>query len=111
MTKVHKYKLNVEIFPSMNRDGIINLYSNSSALIFPSLFESYGLPLVEAKQYGIPIIASELDYVRDIVDPVETFDPNSARSIARSVKRFFKYDDVKTKINTSSEFINSIIKL
>ena len=33
---------------------------------------------------------SRMDYVRDILDPVETFDPNSAKSISRSVKRFLK---------------------
>ena len=73
--------------------------------------ESYGLPLVEASQYGIPIIASELDYVRDVVDPIESFDPNSAKSISRSVIRFLKMEEKKTEIITPVEFINNIIKL
>ena len=109
MKKVNEYKLDVEIRPNMEREKIINLYSQSTALIFPSLFESYGLPLVEANQYEIPIIASELDYVRDIVDPEETFDPNSAKSISRSVKRFLKIEDKKTEIVTPVEFIDNVI--
>ena len=41
----------------------------------------------------------------------EIDDPNSAKSISRSVKRFLKINEEKTKIHTPSEFINRIIKL
>lgn len=64
------------------------LMSSARAAIYPSLFESFGLPLIEAARAGLPILASERDYVRDVVDPVETFDPTSSRSIARAVRRF-----------------------
>jgi len=63
------------------------LYATSGALIYPSLFESFGLPLLEARQTGLPIIAAERDYVRDVVQPVDSFDPESALSIARAVLR------------------------
>ena len=109
--KVNEYKLDVEIIPNMERENIINLYIQSTALIYPSFFESYGLPLVEADQYGMAVIASELDYVRDIIDPVETFDPNSAKSICRSVKRFMKIEEKKTEIVSPVEFINKVINL
>jgi glycosyltransferase involved in cell wall biosynthesis len=64
------------------------LYGRCAALIFPSTAESFGLPLLEAESAGLPVIASELDYVRDVVIPVETFDPQSAVSIVRAVRRF-----------------------
>jgi glycosyltransferase involved in cell wall biosynthesis len=66
------------------------VYDSADALIFPSLGESFGLPLLEAEARGLPILAGELDYVRDLVDPAETFDPHSPRSIARAVCRFLK---------------------
>jgi len=109
--KIDAHNLSVEIKPNLRRKDLLTLYKSSTALIYPSLFESYGLPLVEAVQYGIPIIASELDYVRDIVDPEETFDPNSAKSISRSVKRFLKIKGKKTGIVTPVEFINNVINL
>jgi hypothetical protein len=52
-----------------------------------------------------------LDFVRDILDPVETFDPNSAKSISRSVKRFLKIKEKKTDIVAPVEFIKSVISL
>lgn len=66
---------------------VAKAYAKSGMLIFPSLGESFGLPLIEANEMGLPIIASELDYVRDLVVPVQTFDPRSPRSIARAVCR------------------------
>jgi glycosyltransferase involved in cell wall biosynthesis len=70
------------------RRDLGRLFAESGALIYPSLFESYGLPLLEAQAAGLPIVAAELDYVRDVCSPAQTFDPLSATSIARAVKRF-----------------------
>lgn len=66
---------------------IASLYAQSGALIYPSLLESFGLPLLEARQAGMPIVAAERDYVRDVAVPVCSFDPESAMSIARAVMR------------------------
>ena len=118
-TKLHKnietvgkiFSLNIDVNSKLKRPELLNLYNKSTALIYPSLFESYGLPLVEAVQNGLPVLASELDYVRDILDPVETFDPNSAKSISRAVKRFLKIKDNKTSVASPEEFIDSVIKL
>lgn len=67
---------------------ILAAYRRAGALIFPSYAESFGIPLLEAQAAGLPILASERDYVRDVCDPAETFDPASPRSIARAVRRF-----------------------
>ena len=109
--QVGNYGLNIEIKPNLDRKELLSLYNQATALIFPSLFESYGLPIIEANQHELPIIASELDYVRDILDPVETFDPHSARSICRSVKRFLKVTDGKTEILSPVDFIKTLIEI
>ena len=111
VSSINEFKLDIDIKPNLQRNEILDLYNHSTALIYPSLFESYGLPLVEAGQYKLPILASELDYVRDILDPVETFDPKSAKSISRAVKRFLKIKEEKTKIVEANDFINSVIDL
>jgi len=79
--------LRIECLDSMDRDALLALYRGCGALVFPSLGESYGLPLIEARQLGLPIVAAELDYVRDVCEPSQSFDPRSARSIARAVRR------------------------
>lgn len=45
---------------------LAELYSRASALILPSLTEGFGLPLVEAMHFGIPVIASDIPIFREI---------------------------------------------
>jgi glycosyltransferase involved in cell wall biosynthesis len=78
----------VECIGSVEPSAIPSLYAHAHALIYPSLFESFGLPLLEAQRAGLPIIASDLDYVHDVATPEQTFDPETPRSIARAVRRF-----------------------
>ena len=87
---------------------VLEIYKNSKALIFPSLFESFGLPLIEASQIGLPIIASELDYVREVCEPVETFDPESTISIMRAVLRYIGKPEPIIKIKSANIFLEEL---
>jgi glycosyltransferase involved in cell wall biosynthesis len=89
---------------------IQNLYRESKALIFPSMLESLGLPLLEAKHFSLPILASELDYVRDLVNPEESFDPSSPISIARAVKRFLEIGEKPLPLIDSKKILKTIIE-
>jgi len=82
-----RHGLRVENQGELTREGVAALYAQAGALVFPSFGESFGLPLIEATKAGLQIVASELDYVRDVCVPVQTFDPASATSIARAVRR------------------------
>lgn len=98
------YDLKICISNSLPNHNLLSLYEKCRALIYPSLFESFGLPLLEAKIIGLPVLASELDYVRDIIDPVETFDPYSPVSIKKSVIRFMNLDktnNIKNNITSN----------
>jgi len=82
----------------------------SGAMIFASLTESFGLPLIEATRLGLPIVAPELDYVRDVCLPAQTFDPSSALSIARAVRRFLDCPEPTGALMTASEFWRELIE-
>jgi len=69
------------------------------------------LPLVEAAACGLPVVAAELDYVRDVVTPLETFDPESPLSIARAVRRFLGCPETPEPVMTASEFVERIRQL
>ena len=57
-------------------------YEKADALIFPSVLESYGLPLIEAMVMGIPVIAADLPYARVLCgDEGIYFDPESSESL------------------------------
>jgi len=90
-------------------EGINKLYSQSGALIYPSTLESFGLPLVEARQTCLPVLASELHYVRDVLDPDQSFDPNSKVFIARAVKRFIGIAEEGAPLLDAHGFLEKII--
>lgn len=101
---INKYDLRINNLNSLTTEEVRDLYENVEALIFPSLGESFGLPLVEARKMGVKILAPEMDYVRDVCVPLQTFDPNSARSIARAVERFYSVPPSVFEPFTPEEF-------
>lgn len=50
-----------------SENTVFNYYEKCDALIFPSIMESFGLPLSEAKQFNLPILAIDLPYVYEAV--------------------------------------------
>ncbi len=105
-----KYSLNISNSGDLNRDEIFALYRQAQALVFPSTCESFGIPLIEASFFGLPIVASELDYIRDVSVPCETFDPNSPVSISRSIKRFLGISEEPLTPCSTSEFVGKLLK-
>jgi len=86
-TEAACHGLRISNVPQRSHAEMSTFYASTGALIFPSMNESFGLPLVEASRVGRPILASERDFVRDVCEPAQTFDPESAISIARAVRR------------------------
>jgi hypothetical protein len=58
----------VENLGRLNSEQIIAVYNNCDALLFLSLVESYGLPLVEALKLSLPILTVDLAYSRWMCD-------------------------------------------
>jgi glycosyltransferase involved in cell wall biosynthesis len=104
-----KHGLKIEIQDSLTQQEVFALYRSAKALIYPSFAESLGLPLVEANALDLPIVAAELDYVRDVCHPTETFDPTSPRSIARAVLRFLAQDEPPQPLLSADQFLETVL--
>ena len=64
------------------------LYAKSSMYIFPSLFEGFGLSLLEAMHAGLPCACSNNSSLGELGEgAAELFDPSSAEEIAESMKK------------------------
>jgi glycosyltransferase involved in cell wall biosynthesis len=103
-------KLRVENLGVQSHEEILRLYARVGALIYPSVFESFGIPLIEARQAGLAVVASELDFVRDVLDPEQVFDPQSPVSIARAVKRFMGASEEALPLLNAAEFMKSLLE-
>jgi glycosyltransferase involved in cell wall biosynthesis len=54
---------------------LAGLYRSAAALCFPSLAEGFGLPVLEAMSYGVPVVASDLPVTREVAGDDATFVP------------------------------------
>jgi glycosyltransferase involved in cell wall biosynthesis len=109
-SEARAHGLNIDDLGVVPHAEVSKLYGRSHALIFPSLSESFGLPLIEAGNLGLPILAGELDFVRDVSQPSETFDPSSPVSIERAVLRFLGKPEAPPKIASAADFLNQVMK-
>ena len=76
-------------FPGFVENEILpELYQQSSLYIFPSLYEGFGIPLIEAMASGIPVICSNTSSLPEIGGKaVSLFDPYSVDSIRDTIAR------------------------
>ncbi|OFY22830.1 MAG: hypothetical protein A2X02_07095 [Bacteroidetes bacterium GWF2_29_10] len=70
--------LNIEA----NDSTLAKLYKNAIALLFPSLIEGFGMPLIEAFSMGCPVICSDIPVFHEVANNAAIyFNPKSAKSI------------------------------
>ncbi len=75
---------------------IETLYRLSDGLIFPSLFEGWGLPVVEAFSLGVPVASAATTSLPDLVgDAAVLFDPTDVRDIANAMAMLWNDPDLR----------------
>lgn len=64
-------------------DSVLSsLYMNASALVYPSIYEGFGMPLIEAMSFKCPVICSNTSSIPEVAsDAAEFFDPLDIESI------------------------------
>jgi len=76
------------VFDSGDDAKLLSYYKNARAFVFPSTFEGFGLPLVEAMHSGCPVICNSIEVFKEIgSDSVEFFDYNNSDSLINSIEK------------------------
>jgi glycosyltransferase involved in cell wall biosynthesis len=83
--KLHKY---VRFFGFVPDETLASLYRLASVFVFPSLYEGFGLPPLEAMASGTPVITSNVSSLPEVVgDAALLIDPYEPESIADAMRR------------------------
>ena len=76
----------VEVRGRVPFDELLRLYRSASALVFPSLYEGFGMPLLEAMAVGTPVASSNAGSLPEVAgDAAVLFDPRDPETIATGV--------------------------
>ena len=77
---------NVEARGRVSRDELVDLYRRASALVFPSLYEGFGMPVLEAMACGCPVACSNATSLPEVAgDAARLFDPLDVDAIASAL--------------------------
>lgn len=80
------------------------LYAKCDAFVFPSLYEGFGLPLLEAMRAGAPVITANVSAMPEIGGDAAVFvEPQNAQALADAVRRVLDDERVRVKLSEAGE--------
>lgn len=84
--KISDTGVNVEWFRDASDDLLASQYSEASVLLFPSIYEGLGLPVLEAQESGVPVITSNTSSCIEVnMNQELCFHPNDTTGMANSL--------------------------
>jgi len=83
---------NIKYLGKLQPEVLNQLYPLMEGLVFPSLIETVGLPIIEAMNYNLPILVADKPYSRELLNPEEAifFNPNSIDKIEDGLREFIE---------------------
>lgn len=75
------------------------LYSSAGALVFPSIYEGFGLPIIEAQTMGVPVITSNISCMPEVAGNAAFFvDPYDVDEISTALEQIMTDEDLRLKL-------------
>jgi glycosyltransferase involved in cell wall biosynthesis len=72
-------------------DDLRAIYAGSEAFVYPSLYEGFGIPILEAMAIGVPVVASNRASIPEVSgDAALLFDPGNPEELSRCLLRILK---------------------
>ncbi len=87
----YKYKEDVVLTGYVNESDLADLMAAAYSLVYPSLFEGFGVPVIEAMKCGVPVLTSKNSSMQEIGEEAALyFDPQNIDDIANKLMRIYK---------------------
>jgi len=85
-------------------DALNELYDHATLYVFPSLYEGFGLPPLEAMMHGVPVISSHASCMPEILgEGALYFDPESVDDIARALTEGTRNEDIRYTLRQNAK--------
>jgi glycosyltransferase involved in cell wall biosynthesis len=78
----------IQVRSDVRNDELVALYNRAEALVFPSLYEGFGLPVLEAMACGCPVLCSNVTSLPEVAGDAALFiEPKNDDAIASAMRR------------------------
>ncbi|CAI0779943.1 Glycogen synthase [Serratia proteamaculans] len=93
------YSNDIEFIGRVNDEELVELYQNALAFIFPSFYEGFGIPPLEAQASGCPVVSSNRAAMPEVLgDSVLYFDPNDDEGFSNAIVNIIENRDLRNSL-------------
>jgi len=91
--------LRVKFLEYIPDDDLVTLMQGSKIFLFPSFYEGFGLPILEAMLCGVPVLASRVTSIPELgVDAIHYADPSDVVDIADGITQLIENEDYRNQL-------------
>lgn len=89
----------IDVRGYVSQTDLLELYQSASLFVYPSVYEGFGLPVLEAMAHGIPVICSRAASLPEVGgDSVLYFDPHNAGEISVMIERVLSSPELQEEL-------------
>lgn len=90
------YRDDIEFLGRVDDETLATLYAHATAFVYPSLYEGFGLPPLEAMAHGTPVIASDRTSIPEVVGDAGVYiDPTDQGDLADALERVLSSESLR----------------
>lgn len=99
LLKTYRYREEVILTGYVEEHELVQLVASAYALIYPSFFEGFGVPVLEGMRSDVPVLTSGNSSMQEIgEDAALYFDPSDYHDIADKMMMIYKDEDLRKKL-------------
>lgn len=99
LTLLNQSKIDFECLENLTADGVVAQYKRADLLVFTSIFEGFGLPIIEAQAVGRPVVTSNIEPMKEVAGGAACLvDPMDPAHIRDGVLRVINDDDYRNEL-------------
>jgi glycosyltransferase involved in cell wall biosynthesis len=94
----------VRIFRDVPETALVEFYGRASAFVYPSIYEGFGLPIIEAMACGAPVIASDNSSLPELGQQAALYaDAHDAGGFVSQIKRLLDDGELRQRLITAGK--------
>jgi len=97
--ETYKYRDDVVLLNYLEESELVKITASAYAVVYPSLFEGFGVPVLEAMQCEVPVITSEASAMQEIAGDAALYaDAENYHDLAEKMMRLYKDESLRNEL-------------